>query len=238
MDPRLSLWLSVDPLAEKYPGVGSYVYCYNNPVRFVDPDGRVVYGKDGEPVQMKEGLLQHDARINGFRPTGQRTFVDDYWDANIFSSNATDEQKNMVEAASRSTELYSQLLDAVNSPFEVAFDYNTEDVVNDHSGYPIAGDHKGRLKHKQSIGYYVEKTTITLYDKTIDFAIGASSGNNKYKGLNKNDAIGVFLGHELGHRTKSGLKAAATLPKGSPERENPAVEVENKVMDQLKQKRK
>jgi RHS repeat-associated protein len=40
MDPRLSLWLSVDPLAEKYPGVGSYVYCYNNPVKFVDPDGR------------------------------------------------------------------------------------------------------------------------------------------------------------------------------------------------------
>ena len=42
MDPRLSLWLSVDPLAEKYPGVGSYVYCYNNPVKFVDPDGREV----------------------------------------------------------------------------------------------------------------------------------------------------------------------------------------------------
>jgi len=32
----------VDPLAEKYPGVGSYVYCYNNPVKFVDPDGRAV----------------------------------------------------------------------------------------------------------------------------------------------------------------------------------------------------
>jgi RHS repeat-associated protein len=40
LDPRLSLWLSVDPLAEKYPGVSSYVYCYNNPVKFVDPDGR------------------------------------------------------------------------------------------------------------------------------------------------------------------------------------------------------
>ncbi len=42
LDPRLSLWLSVDPLAEKYPGVGSYVYCLNNPVKFVDPDGREV----------------------------------------------------------------------------------------------------------------------------------------------------------------------------------------------------
>jgi RHS repeat-associated protein len=39
-DPRTSVWLSVDPLAEKYPNVGSYVYCVNNPVKFVDPDGR------------------------------------------------------------------------------------------------------------------------------------------------------------------------------------------------------
>lgn len=36
----LGIWLSVDPLAEKYPNIGSYVYCANNPVKYVDPDGR------------------------------------------------------------------------------------------------------------------------------------------------------------------------------------------------------
>lgn len=36
----ISIWLSVDPLADKYPGVSPYVYCANNPVRLVDPDGR------------------------------------------------------------------------------------------------------------------------------------------------------------------------------------------------------
>jgi len=41
-DPRTSVWISVDPLAEKNPDVGSYVYCEDNPVVFVDPDGRVV----------------------------------------------------------------------------------------------------------------------------------------------------------------------------------------------------
>jgi len=35
-----SVWLSVDPLSDKYPGVSPYVYCANNPVRLVDPDGR------------------------------------------------------------------------------------------------------------------------------------------------------------------------------------------------------
>jgi RHS repeat-associated protein len=41
-DPKVSIWLSVDPLAEKYPNVSPYVYCLNNPVRFIDPDGREV----------------------------------------------------------------------------------------------------------------------------------------------------------------------------------------------------
>ena len=35
----MSLWISVDPLAEKYPNIGCYVYALNNPVRFIDPDG-------------------------------------------------------------------------------------------------------------------------------------------------------------------------------------------------------
>ncbi|MDD6185641.1 MAG: JAB-like toxin 1 domain-containing protein [Bacteroidales bacterium] len=35
----LSVWLSVDPMASKYPSLSPYVYCANNPVRVVDPDG-------------------------------------------------------------------------------------------------------------------------------------------------------------------------------------------------------
>jgi RHS repeat-associated protein len=39
-DPRVSVWLGVDPLWEKYPGVSAFAYCANNPVMFIDPDGR------------------------------------------------------------------------------------------------------------------------------------------------------------------------------------------------------
>ncbi|MDD5184092.1 MAG: hypothetical protein PHS84_02395 [Paludibacter sp.] len=40
MDPRTSVWISVDPLAEEYMNVSSYVYCLENPIIFIDPDGR------------------------------------------------------------------------------------------------------------------------------------------------------------------------------------------------------
>ena len=47
-NPALSLWLSVDPLSDKYPGVSPYTYCANNPVRLVDVDGRTFEVADNE----------------------------------------------------------------------------------------------------------------------------------------------------------------------------------------------
>lgn len=37
---KTSLWLTVDPLVENYPNIGGYVYCLNNPIIYIDPDGR------------------------------------------------------------------------------------------------------------------------------------------------------------------------------------------------------
>ncbi|MAN26629.1 MAG: hypothetical protein CMH15_07590 [Mesonia sp.] len=41
-DPKWSVWLSVDPMAEEYPGWSPYNYTLQNPVKFVDPTGMVV----------------------------------------------------------------------------------------------------------------------------------------------------------------------------------------------------
>ena len=42
----LSIWLSVDPQAAKYPSLSPYVYCADNPIKLVDPNGEdiVPYG--------------------------------------------------------------------------------------------------------------------------------------------------------------------------------------------------
>ena len=39
-------WLSVDPMADKYPSLSPYAYCAWNPIRLVDPDGEDIYWLD------------------------------------------------------------------------------------------------------------------------------------------------------------------------------------------------
>ena len=57
--PTLSIWLSVDPMADKYPGLSPYTYCANNPVRLVDVDGRDIWivGEDGNEYRYSNGFL-------------------------------------------------------------------------------------------------------------------------------------------------------------------------------------
>ena len=41
MDHELmTMWLSVDPMSDKYPGISPYAYCAWNPVKLIDSDGR------------------------------------------------------------------------------------------------------------------------------------------------------------------------------------------------------
>ena len=39
-DPITGRWDRVDPLAERDYGVSPYVYCTDNPIKYIDPDGR------------------------------------------------------------------------------------------------------------------------------------------------------------------------------------------------------
>jgi RHS repeat-associated protein len=49
----ISVWLSVDPLSDKYPSMSAYMYCAGNPVSYKDPNGKWIeiivtrYGLDG-----------------------------------------------------------------------------------------------------------------------------------------------------------------------------------------------
>ena len=59
MDHELmTMWLSVDPIADKYPSISPYAYCAWNPVRLIDPDGREI----GDYYDTKGNYLGWDGK--------------------------------------------------------------------------------------------------------------------------------------------------------------------------------
>ena len=61
MNPVTSLWYGVDPLAEKYPEMGGYIYCHCNPIMRVDIDG------------IDDYRLNSEGKMSFWRKTDART---------------------------------------------------------------------------------------------------------------------------------------------------------------------
>jgi RHS repeat-associated protein len=81
----LSIWLSVDPMSDKYPSLSPYVYCADNPIKLVDPNGEEIYvgeyiynngnlyNKDGNIFKPEKGSFEEKAlnSLNALRDTKQ-----------------------------------------------------------------------------------------------------------------------------------------------------------------------
>ena len=76
-DLQTGRWNTVDPLAEKYYNVSPYVYCMNNPVMLVDPDGKKIedgsikeWNKLRKNIESKRDKLQ--SRINNLNAKAEK----------------------------------------------------------------------------------------------------------------------------------------------------------------------
>ena len=104
MDHELmTMWLSVDPMADKYPSISPYAYCAWNPVKLVDPDGEDIYRLDVSSGSLKLYQKTKDktdkiiagscigiGRAKVFKETGSITFSKGIFDG----VNGKDYSKN------------------------------------------------------------------------------------------------------------------------------------------------
>ncbi|MBR4488252.1 MAG: hypothetical protein IKO89_06790 [Bacteroidales bacterium] len=100
----LSIWLSVDPMADKYPSLSPYAYCGNNPVKLVDKDGRKVKPYDRQSKQyitMYFKQLFGTAKMfrykDGFLTINERKF-------NKYYSTATADQQELLNGFKKAIE--------------------------------------------------------------------------------------------------------------------------------------
>ncbi|MCR4773311.1 MAG: RHS repeat-associated core domain-containing protein [Prevotella sp.] len=167
-DPVLAMWTSVDPLAEKYRNLDSYLYCANNPVNAIDPDGRDIH------IIYKDNKNQYQEYIfKGYR--GKKSiaypsnnFVRDFINAYNYNTKNGGGKKMMLAATNSKYDIY--LYDGNDK----AIDYTPDTEYYSQNGKKI-------IRWESRTGIYVEdgsQSPATRLEHEFDHAVDDSNNHS------------------------------------------------------------
>jgi len=199
---------TLDPLAEKYYSISPYAYVLNNPVRNVDPDGRIV--KIGDVNDRKEVLSMINSRAAG-------TFgINKQGDLYVIQKEGS---------AGFSTEYRDKLITAIDSKNTVNIDINqtvtiggkTKDVDKDSGGgTTLTGTHKDA-----TTGVVVDKwATVTISGKENNTEKDTNGKTlvSEAKDILMHELVGhaipAIVGTDTGNAVDNENKVRAQYPEG------------------------
>ena len=92
--PALCRFMTMDPLCEKYYSISPYAYCNNNPVKYVDPDGKFLQFAENVSKEFKEYfkiaveyLNQHNAagKMADLHASNETYYIAESFDGHYYS---------------------------------------------------------------------------------------------------------------------------------------------------------
>ena len=130
----LSLWLSVDPMSDKYPSLSPYNYCAWNPMRIVDPNGDTLIAKDA--------MSQHDIKSVAGKYQDRISF-DENGVASLDYTGLNDNEKSQM----LKNKGVGILSDIINSKEKILYEASDLILATTPDGEKISGsmenDHNG-----------------------------------------------------------------------------------------------
>ena len=193
----LSIWLSVDPMSDKYPSLSPYVYCVNNPIKLVDPNGEEIVDENGvKCYDEKKGWLD----------------------------NAPEDTKRIGNAMMQTKTGRAQFEKLVQTDTKVKMQISSENKNNKKGCIMGESIYKNSDILENSTGdYHLKEATMIIYEKSIssyldcsgDVTATSMADNVGYGdserftqaifsgGVSLEDYIGAVAGHEAEHITST-----------------------------------
>ncbi|MDR0233057.1 MAG: hypothetical protein LBI82_13230 [Dysgonamonadaceae bacterium] len=204
-----SRFLTIDPLAEKFPWQSPYVFCNNNPVLYVDPDGRegVKYTDENgnKTVESNVVVLVQQKKTIPQNATAKQI-------KNIENDNAKIENRNkerVADVQKRLDQAYngSKGVGTKNSAGEtVKFKFNVKGVetANTRGGTinqirAIAETHSLSTSQKDFSGNKINALSAVVTTRSSGAGMGRSNGIYVTESA---IAPSITLAHEIGHTLK------------------------------------
>jgi len=164
-------WGVVDPLAGMYPVWSPYTYCLNNPIIYIDPDGRKIVDANGNFIYTHSGGWAKNAPENAVRlgnaMMGTRT-------GSLLFNKMVDAKHGITLNISQESKIYEingktayKLGEASKS---VSYDHNTGDYTINSVNITVF---KGTSKEYLEKANTFEADSYRISTKNNDQAIGA-----------------------------------------------------------------